>query len=193
MIELLIIAIALSMDAFAVSIALGSKNNSRNKPEENKFGNPFISILSLALMSGIYFGVFQGLMPVVGYYIGQGVMLWMEQWFGWIAFVLLMVVAIKMMLESFESEADKPIQQYTHKLMLVLAIATSIDAMAAGFSLMLLNVSLIIACVIIGVTTFVFSFAGVYLGKKTGLWLENKATLFGSIVLMLVAFKILLY
>ena len=161
MIDVLILAVALSMDAFAVSIGLGSKHK--------------IKTTSLALMSGIYFGLFQSLMPLIGYLGGKGILGWVESYAPWIAFVLLLMVGGKMVYESFAEGIEEGIAIITHKVMLILAIATSIDAMAAGFTLTILDVNPLVACVIIGVTTFLFSCAGVFIGTRSGTWLESKA------------------
>jgi putative Mn2+ efflux pump MntP len=179
MIEVVILAIALSMDAFAVSIGLGSKHI-KNKT-------------SLALMSAIYFGVFQALMPLIGYMAGKGVLGWVEAYASWIAFLLLLLIGGKMIFESFAEGVEEEIAVITHKVMLMLAVATSIDAMAAGFSLTLLSVNPIVACTIIGIVTFCFSWAGVYVGNKSGTWLESKAEFMGGVVLILIGFKLLLF
>jgi putative Mn2+ efflux pump MntP len=178
MLEVLFLAIALSMDAFAVSIGLGSKQK----------GNP----ASLAVMSGVYFGVFQALMPLIGYLGGKGVLGWVEAYAPWIAFCLLALIGGKMLYEAFAEGIEEDILIISHRVMLMLAIATSIDAMAAGFALTLLDVGPLLACLIIGVTTFAFSWAGVYIGTKSGTWLESKAELFGGVVLIVIGLKILL-
>ena len=178
MIEVIILAIALSMDAFAVSIGLGSKHTKKT--------------LSLSIMSGIYFGLFQALMPLIGYMGGKGVFGWVEAYAPWVAFFLLLLVGSKMIYESFSEGIEEDIAKITHKVMLILAIATSIDAMAAGFSLTILNVNPFIACFVIGLTTLIFSSTGVFVGSKSGTWLESKAELFGGIVLVLIGLKILL-
>lgn len=143
-------------------------------------------------MSGIYFGLLQGLMPLIGFMAGKGVLGWIEEYAAWVAFLLLLLIGGKMIYESFAEGIEEDINVITHRVMLILAIATSIDAMAAGFSLTLLDFNPWIACVIIGITTFGFSWAGVYVGKKSGTWLENKAELLGGIILILIGLKILL-
>lgn len=178
MIYVLILAVALSMDAFAVSIGLGSKHKKKTT--------------SLALMSGIYFGLFQSLMPLIGYVGGIGILGWVESYAPWIAFLLLLMIGGKMIYESFVEGIEEDIAIITHRVMLILAIATSIDAMAAGFTLTILDINPFIACMIIGVTTFCFSWVGVFIGEKSGTWLESKAELFGGIVLILIGLKILL-
>jgi putative Mn2+ efflux pump MntP len=116
---------------------------------------------------------------------------WIEAYASWIAFVLLFLVGSKMIYESFSGGIEKDIVKITHKVMLILAIATSVDALAAGFSLTLLDVNSFVACALIGVTTLVFSGVGVFVGAKSGTWLESKAELFGGIVLILIGFKLL--
>jgi putative Mn2+ efflux pump MntP len=179
MIEVLILAVALSMDAFAVSIGLGSKHLQRTK--------------SLALMAAIYFGLFQALMPMIGFLGGKGVLGWVEEYAHWIAFFLLMLIGGKMIYESVSEGIEEDIAQITHKVMLILAIATSIDAMAAGFTLTLMEVNPFLACGIIGITTFLFSWIGVFVGAKSGTWLESKAELLGGVILILIGFKLLLF
>jgi putative Mn2+ efflux pump MntP len=167
------------MDAFAVSIGLGSKHTKQTA--------------SLALQAGLYFGVFQGLMPLVGYLGGRGLFGWIEAYAPWIAFLLLLFIGGKMIYESFAEGIEEDLARITHRVMLVLAIATSIDAMAAGFSLTLLAVNPFFACAIIGVTTLVFSGIGVYVGAQSGTWLESKAEFFGGVVLILIGLKILFF
>ncbi|MFT5693510.1 MAG: putative Mn2+ efflux pump MntP [Oceanicoccus sp.] len=179
MIEVLLLAAALSMDAFAVSIGLGSKH---------KLDPP-----RLALMSGIYFGLFQALMPLIGYLGGKGLLGWAEEYSHWVAFFLLVLIGGKMIFDSFSEGIEEDISIISHRVMLMLAIATSIDAMASGFALSLLDVNIFVACAIIGLTTFIFSWAGVFVGNRSGTWLENKAELVGGVVLILIGFKILLF
>lgn len=178
MFEVIVLALALSMDAFAVSIGLGAKNTVR--------------VPSLALKSAIYFGVFQALMPLIGYLGGKGVIGWVESYAPWIAFLLLVLIGGKMIHEAMSEGIEEDIAVITHRVMVLLAIATSIDAMAAGFSLTLLDVNPFVACAIIGAVTFAFSGAGVYVGARSGTWLESKAELFGGILLILIGIKILL-
>ncbi|WP_439134408.1 manganese efflux pump MntP [Pseudomaricurvus sp.] len=190
MIEVLLLAVALSMDAFAVSIGLGAKQatGSHYDLDSGKSGSP----LKLALLAGVYFGVAQGVMPLIGYLGGKGVLGWVEHYAPWIAFGLLVFIGGKMIYESFSEGLEEDIAQVTHRVMLILAIATSIDAMAAGFALTLMSVAPLLACFIIGITTFLFSVLGVYVGTKSGTWLESKAELLGGIVLVLIGLKILL-
>ncbi len=179
MIEVLILAVALSMDAFAVSIGLGAKH--RAKP------------VSLGLRAGLYFGVFQGLMPFIGYLAGKGVLGWIESYAPWVAFILLLFIGGKMIYESFAEGIEEDIVAVTHRVFLMLAIATSIDALAAGFTLTLLDVNPVTSCLVIALTTFAFSFCGTLVGKKSGTWLEAKAEFLGGVVLILIGLKILIF
>jgi|TARA_B110000908_G_scaffold167576_1_gene220747 putative Mn2+ efflux pump MntP len=176
-IDVAILATALSMDAFAVSIGLGAKHTDKT--------------LSLAIMAGLYFGFFQGLMPLIGYLGGKEVFGWLEAYAAWIAFFLLLIIGSKMIYESFSGGIEKDIVKITHKVMFALAVATSIDALAAGFTLTILDVNPFVACAIIGLTTLVFSGMGIFVGAKSGTWLESKAELFGGIVLVLIGCKLL--
>src|SRR3990172_11144593 len=176
MLEVIVLAVALSMDAFAVSIGLGSKGDTRG----------------LGLKAGMFFGVFQALMPFIGYLGGKGVLGWVDAYAHWIAFGLLALIGAKMIYEGFQEGIEEEISAVTNKMMLILSIATSIDAMAAGFSLTLLDANPYFACLIIGITTFAFSWVGVYIGKNSGTWLESKAEIFGGTVLILMGIKILL-
>ena len=178
MIEVVILAIALSMDAFAVSIGLGSKRQEKTR--------------TLAAWSAFYFGFFQALMPLVGFSGGRGVYVWIESHVHWISFMLLLLIGFKMLYEAFSENIEDDISQITHKVMLMLAIATSIDAMASGFTLMFLEVNPFISCLIIGITTAIFSWSGVYVGRRSGTRLESKAELLGGIILILIGFKILI-
>lgn len=177
MFEVIVLAVALSMDAFAVSIGLGSKGDTRG----------------LGLKAGLFFGAFQALMPFIGYLGGKGILGWVDAYAPWIAFGLLALIGGKMIYEGLHEGIEEDIAAITNKMMLLLAIATSIDAMAAGFSLTLLDVNAYLACLIIGVTTFAFSWAGVQIGKRSGTWLESKAELFGGTVLILIGIKILAF
>jgi putative Mn2+ efflux pump MntP len=178
MIEVFVLAVALSMDAFAVSIGLGSKYRKKTA--------------SLGFIAGVYFGVFQAAMPLIGYLGGKGVLGWVEDYAPWIAFLLLALIGGKMVYESFSEGIEEDIAILTHRVLLLLAIATSIDAMAAGFALTLLDVSPLAACLVIGVTTFCFSWAGVAIGSRSGTWLESRAELSGGVMLVLIGLKILL-
>ena len=177
MFEVFILAVALSMDAFAVSIGLGSKMKNDIKP--------------LAIKAGLLFGFFQMLMPAIGYLGGVGLSQYISEYDHWLAFILLFSIGAKMIYESFGENIEDEITIVSNKIMLTLAIATSIDAMAAGFTLNLFELDVYLSLLMIGVTTFIFSYAGVYIGSKGGEKLESKAELLGGIVLIAIGIKIL--
>ncbi len=175
MIEILILSVALAMDAFAVSIGLGSKKGSG----------------SMALKAGLYFGIFQALMPFIGYLGGKGVLGWVEAYAHWIAFALLAAIGAKMIYEGMQENIEEDLAAVTSKMMLILAIATSVDAMAAGFSLTLLPVNPFVACAIIGAVTFALSAIGVHIGRSGSTWFEGKAEVAGGATLILIGIKTL--
>lgn len=175
--ELFLIGVGLSMDAFAVSICKG------------------LSVQKLsakhAVLAGLYFGGFQFLMPVIGWLLGSRFENMISAFDHWIAFGLLVIIGINMIQESFE-EAEKLDDSFAVKTMLMLAVATSIDALAVGVSFAFLSVSIIPASAIIGVTTFCLSAAGIYIGHIFGLKYKSKAELAGGVILILIGLKILL-
>ena len=178
MIEVLILSFALAMDAFAVSIGLGVKSK--------KFD------FSLAFKVALFFGFFQGLMPLFGYLASLGLDTYIQAVDHWIAFILLSLIGGKMLYESFQEGTEEEINVVTNRVLLMLAIATSIDAMAAGFTLGLMQLNPFLSMVIIGIVTLVFSFFGVFIGTKGGVFLEDKAEKLGGIVLIAIGLKILI-
>ena len=179
MFEVIILAIALSMDAFAVSIGLGASQKNKS--------------YLLPLKAGLWFGFFQALMPLLGYFAGKGVNQWVVGYTSWISFFLLSGIGGKMIYEGFSEGIESSFSQVTNKILFTLAIATSIDALAAGFTLTLLAINPFLSCAIIGVITFIFSGFGVSVGRKTGTYLENKAEFLGGTILILIWLKILLF
>lgn len=178
MIEVLLLAFALSMDAFAVSVGLGVKSK--------------VFKSSLAFKAALLFGFFQAFMPLFGYLASIGLGTYIESVDHWVAFGLLGAIGAKMLYESFQEGTEDEIAIITNKVLLVLAIATSIDAMAAGFTLNLLALNPFVSMFIIGVVTFVFSYFGVYLGTKGNAFLEDKAEKIGGVILILIGLKILI-
>ena len=179
MIEVWILAFALSMDAFAVSIGLGIKNKQ--------------DIKTMALKAGLFFGIFQAFMPFLGFLGGIGLREYIQGYDKIVAFVLLLLIGAKMLYEAFNENIEEEIAQVTNKLLLTLAIATSLDAMAAGYSLHLFSVNIYLSIFIIGFVTFIISYIGVYVGKSGGEKYESKAEILGGVVLILIGFKILLF
>lgn len=178
MLEVFLLAFALSMDAFAVSIGLGVKNREFSK--------------ILALKVALLFGLFQGLMPLFGYLASLGLGSIIESVDHWVAFLLLSAIGSKMLYDSFGENTEEEIANITNKVLLLLAIATSIDAMAAGFTLNLLTINPFVSMIIIGVVTYIFSFIGVYVGSRGGGYIEEKAEKLGGIVLIGIGLKILI-
>ena len=176
--DLFLIAAALSMDAFAVAICKGLS--------VKKAGAGHI------LTVGIYFGGFQALMPLVGFLLGFKFEKFIVSVDHWIAFVLLAVIGGNMIKEALGGEDDEVNDSFSFKTMLPLAVATSIDALAVGISFAFLGVDIVTAALLIGVTTFVISGAGVVVGNIFGAKYKAKAELAGGIVLILIGLKILL-
>ena len=174
--ELFILAVGLSMDAFAVSVCKGLS-----------LGKIKAKHMCLA---GIWFGGFQALMPLVGYFLGSFFADVITKYSHWIAFALLAFLGAKMIKESFESEELDDNMGW--KTMLVLAVATSIDASAVGVTFAFLDVNILVAVIVIGVTTFAFSAAGVKIGSVFGEKYKSKAEIAGGIILILIGLKILL-
>lgn len=177
--ELFVIAVGLSMDAFAVSVCKGlSVGKVRWKH---------------LLLAGLYFGGFQALMPSLGYFLGTQFQHLITSVDHWIAFVLLGIIGANMIKESREAcEDKKDSASFAFKVMLPLAIATSIDALAVGITFAFLQVHIVAAVLFIGVITFLLSAAGIKVGSVFGIKYKSRAELFGGIVLILMGAKILL-
>ena len=176
--ELFFIAVGLSMDAFAVSICKGLSVE-KASPKHSA-------------IVGIYFGGFQALMPLIGYFLGSWFSAQIEQVDHWIAFVLLALIGINMIRESRGSEEEDMDASFSPKAMLPLAVATSIDALAVGVTFAFLQVSILPAVCLIGVTTFAFSAVGIKIGNIFGSRYKSKAEFVGGLVLILMGIKILL-
>ena len=182
-IELFLLGVGLSMDAFAVSVCKGLGMKKPNKKQ--------------ALIIGLYFGGFQALMPFVGWLLGSQFQKYITSIDHWIAFILLGFIGGKMMIEAVrewnEEEVvdvmDAPID---HKNMLVLAVATSIDALTVGITFAFLGTPIVEAITIIGITTMVISIAGVVVGNFFGSRYKSKAEFIGGLILVLLGLKILL-
>lgn len=175
--ELFILAVGLSMDAFAVSVCKGLSLG-KIKPKH-------------MCIAGAWFGGFQALMPLIGYFLGSFFAEMIEKYDHWVAFVLLAIIGGNMIKESFGKD-EKVDSSIDVKSMLLLAIATSIDALAVGVTFAFLQVQIVPAVSFIGVITFIFSAVGVKIGSLFGTKYKSKAELFGGIVLVLIGIKILL-
>ena len=177
--------IGLSMDAFAVSLAKGICL----KEDEFKY----------SFRVAILFGGFQALMPLLGWWFGTYFEEYIKSFDHWIAFILLGLIGGKMLIESIKDiksggetniKTECEIDEFSYKKLIILAIATSIDALAVGISFAVLNVSIIPSIITIGITTFVLSFFAVFLGKKLGEYMQHYAELLGGIILIFIAAKI---
>ena len=175
-VDLLLIAVGVSMDAFAVSICKGLSLN-EVKPEHG-------------FKCGIYFGGFQALMPLIGYFLGRMFSGFITAIDHWVAFVLLLYIGGQLIRESRETEVLDDKMDF--KTMLMLAIATSIDALTVGVTLAFLNINIWITVIAIGITTFIFSYVGTMIGSKVGSIYGSKAKLAGGIILIVLGCKILL-
>ncbi|MFQ7574558.1 MAG: manganese efflux pump MntP family protein [Lachnospira sp.] len=177
LVELFVLAVGLSMDAFAVSICKGLSLG------KIKFKHMCIA--------GLWFGGFQALMPVIGYFLGSFFSEMITQYSHWIAFALLIIIGGNMIKESFGPE-EKVDNSMSAKSMFILAVATSIDALAVGVTFAFLSVSIVPAVSFIGVITFICSAAGVKIGSIFGAKYKSRAELAGGIVLIVIGLKILL-
>ena len=178
LITLVFVAISLAMDAFTVAIAKGISLKEA-KPHQ-------------AAKVALFFGGFQALMPVIGYFLGSAFESLITNIDHWIAFILLGIIGGKMIKDSFADESDNCNDDVSFKTMFVLAVATSIDALAIGITFAFLKVNLILAVALIGVITFILAVIGTKIGNRFGDKYQNKAELVGGIILVLLGIKILL-
>ena len=178
LIELFILAVGLSMDAFAVSVCKGLS-----------LGKIKAKHMCIA---GAWFGGFQALMPLIGYFLGGFFAGMIEQYDHWVAFALLALISGNMIKESFSKESESINDDINFKAMIVLAIATSIDALAVGITFAFFKVNIIFAITLIGIITFILSVIGTKVGNKFGDKYENNAEFLGGVILILLGLKILL-
>jgi putative Mn2+ efflux pump MntP len=174
------IAIALAMDAFAVALVAGLTLTTVTYRHLFRFG--------------FHFGLFQGLMPVLGWMAGVGLRHYMEAFSHWLAFVLLFLVGIKMLHDALtDGDENAETKDPTRGISLVmLSIATSIDALAVGFSLALLGVSIWMPALVIGATASIFTLGGMLLGQRIGTLWSSKIECAGGLLLIVIGVKILL-
>jgi putative Mn2+ efflux pump MntP len=171
LITILVIAVGLAMDAFAVSIVSGSAYKQLN--------------VKHAFCMAVFFGGFQAFMPLIGSLAGLSIKEYIADYDHWIAFALLSAVGAKMIYESFKiAPAEDNFNPSSILILLVLSVATSIDALVIGITLSFLAVSIATAVIIIGLVTFLLSYLGVLLGKKFGHFFENKIQALGGLVLI---------
>lgn len=178
LIELFLIAVGLSMDAFAVSVCKG-------------LAMPKCTFKKAAIV-GLWFGGFQALMPAIGYILGAQFQETIASIDHWIAFVLLALIGGNMIHEALDNDEEEADASLDVKTMFLLAVATSIDALAIGITFAFLKVNIIPAVCFIGIVTFIISFAGVKIGNVFGSRYKNKAEIVGGVILILLGLKILL-
>jgi putative Mn2+ efflux pump MntP len=188
--EIILIAISLSMDAFAVSVTMGitTASPAEKGPVVKKPG------LIEMLIPGIYFGFFQALMPFLGYFGGTLFASRIQQIDYWVVFALLSFIGGKMIKDSFSKDNDETVNgnSFGFIKMLLLAIATSIDALAIGITFSFYQINILSAITIIGLTTFCISTAGVKTGRLFGTKFKSKAEFIGGAVLVTLGFKVLI-
>ena len=180
---LFLIALGLSMDAFAVSISNGLFYKNFKK--------------SHMFLSSLTFGIFQGIMPVIGFFAGNMFFDLISSYDHWIAFILLSFIGTNMIIDAIkelkiERKNDLFKKDYSFKSMLLQGIATSVDALAVGISFAALKINILIASANICLVTFIVCLIGNYVGKKFGHLLEEKAKIFGGAILILIGLKILI-
>lgn len=177
-IEIFLISLGLAMDAFAVSVCKGLAMKKMNWKK--------------AIIIGLYFGVFQAVMPIIGFFLGTTFEGFITNVDHWVAFILLVVIGINMIKEAFEKESENRNDNVDMKTMIVLSIATSIDALAIGITFACLKIHILVPVITIGVITFIISVIGVKIGNRFGDKYEKKAEIMGGVILILLGTKILL-
>ena len=177
-VSVFLIAVALAMDAFSVSLTKG-------------FTQPHLK-KSQILYYGLFFGFFQFMMPVIGYYCASTISDIIQSFASVIGFILLLAIGLNMIRESLSSDDDEITDEFSFKEVTLLAIATSIDAFAVGITFALFNDPIWISSVIIGVVAFAFSICGIFIGKKLGDYFGDKFQILGGVILILIGIKILL-
>lgn len=176
--EVFLIGIGLAMDAFAVSVCKGLSMKKLNWKN--------------ATIIALYFGIFQTIMPAIGFLLGSTFQNFVTSIDHWIAFFLLSIIGGNMIINSFNNEEGNTNDKVDFKSMIILAIATSIDALAVGITFTFFEINLILSVSIIGIVTFVLSILGVKIGNRFGDKFQNKAELIGGIILIIIGIKILL-
>lgn len=177
-IEILLTSLGLAMDAFAVAVCKGLSM----KKYDTKKG----------IIIGLYFGIFQGLMPLIGYLLGTSFERLITSIDHWAVFIILGFIGFNMIKEAFTNDIETSNEKADFKTMLPLAIATSIDALAIGITFAFLKVNIILAVLLIAIITFIMSFIGTKVGNKFGNKYEQKAQILGGVILILIGAKILL-
>ena len=173
-----LIAVALAMDAFSVSMTKGFTQKNITPAQ--------------ILYYGLFFGGFQALMPILGYFFGNFISTFIASLASVVGFVLLLAIGLNMIRESLSDDDEDIADNFSFKEVTLLAIATSIDAFAVGITIALINDPLWISAAIIGIVAFAFSVVGIFIGKKIGDYVGNRFQILGGVILILIGFKILL-
>lgn len=173
----LALGLGLAMDACAVSMANGLKN-------------PKMKISKITLIA-LIFGIFQGLMPLIGYFIGSVILTKIEWIIPWMALIILSIIGGKMIYEGIKNDDEIDDKALTFKLLIIQAIATSIDALSVGFTISNYSIKeALISCGLIAIVTFICCIIAVFIGKKFGIKLGNKAEIIGGIILICIGLEI---
>lgn len=178
MISTFLIAVALAMDAFSVSMTKGFTQKQITKPQ--------------ILYYGLFFGGFQALMPILGYFCGNVIASIVQSLAPVIGFILLLAIGLNMIRESLTGDDEEITDHFSFREVTLLAIATSIDAFAVGITIALLKDPILISSAIIGIVAFIFSIIGIFIGKKLGNYVGDKFQIIGGVILILIGIKILL-
>ena len=176
---IILVAFGLAMDSFSVSITSGLSNSQTG-------------MLRKALTVAFFFGLFQGLMPVVGWLAGISIIDFISGFDHWIAFGLLVLIGSRMIYESIEAESRRLVNSSSIGVLLMQSVATSIDALAVGLSLAFLDTLIVEPAILIGMTTFLLSFVGVYLGGKLGAFFGKRIEILGGLILIAIGVSIVI-
>lgn len=179
LLSIFFIGLGLAMDAFAVAITVGINTNKNDR-------------LKMAIKVGLFFGGFQALMPLLGWMLGIRFTSYITPISDWISFMLLAIIGGKMLYEGIKNDDDNEEKEYSNKALTLLAIATSIDALAVGVSFAFLNINIVYAIIIIGIVTFILSIIAIYIGKILGSVFKSKAEILGGLILIAISLKIII-
>lgn len=175
---IVMLAIGLAMDSFSVAIASSLSYSSFH--------------INQALKIAVFFGFFQGLMPVIGWLVGSTILGMIAQYDHWVAFGLLLLIGCRMIYEALHSDAESKLSIHELRILIIMSLATSIDALAVGLSLSVLSIPIVVPGLVIGLVTIILSFLGVYLGYIVGAKLSNKVGAIGGVILIGIGVKIVL-
>lgn len=175
--EIVLIAIGLSMDAFAVAVGKGLNMKKMD--------------IKWSLTITLFFGFFQAIMPLIGWLLGGQFEKYIKNFDHWIVFIILLIIGVKAIYESRNKNCEGNCDKKSIRELFMLSIATSIDALAVGITFAILEIDILISSLIIGIITFAISFLGVFIGNKFGCKYKSTAEMFGGIILVLIGIKIL--